>query len=189
MRPKKDYTTSVNHGKNKTRADEKAAINGKKGRAKTPRRKHKKAVQDAKHAFLMQMGYNQQRSNYDIITPIKDAKRSIKGENTYGDQDGAGANPLVDKFDATKSRLGMNKGSKKKLSHSTKGRVATSERKKDGAGTDYAPMAEANAPESIWNKTDRYRDAAKGGKHAKKGKTRNKVMWSKSRRNKDKGVK
>ena len=64
-RPKKDYTTSVNHGKNKTRSDERAAFKGTKDKARTPSRKYKKATEDAKHAFLMQTGYNKQRSNYD----------------------------------------------------------------------------------------------------------------------------
>ena len=199
MRPKKDYTTSVNHGRNKTRADERTAFRGKNGRVKTPKRKHRKAVQDAKHAFLMQMGYNEQRSNYDIISPISDAKRSIMGENTYGSQDGAGANPHVDKFDATKKRLGFaNVGDGKvggtknqKISYSVKGRVATSEKMKGVSGKgygDYAPMAEADAPEAVWNKDDRYKDS-KGGRHSKKGRTRNKVLWDRSRRNRDKGIK
>lgn len=196
-KPKRDYTTSANHGRNKTRSDEKKAIRGKE-RARTPKRKVKKATQDARSAFLMQMGYNQQRTNYDIVRPMNDAKRSIMGENTYGAKDGAGANPHVDKFDATKKRLGYNNvgdgsvgGTKnKKISHSVKGRVASSERQKGKAGKgygDYSPMAESDASETIWNKTDRYRDS--GGKHPKKGKSRNKVLWNSKRRNRDKGVK
>ena len=122
------------------------------------------------------------------------------GENTYGKRDGSGARDFVDEFDATKKRLGFANvgdgkvgGTKnKKISHQISGRMTSSEKKKgnssSGSYGDYAPMAEADASETLWSSKDRYKDS-KSGKYPKKGKSRNAVLWNKSRRNRDKGIK
>ena len=177
--PKKNYTISSNQGKNKTRADEKANINGTKYRYSTPSRQYKKATEDAKAAFLMQTGYNKQRSNYDIVNPMKRIKQEIKGQSSYNQSFGKGpAVEHVDKFDGRKKKLGYQGvgdgyvgGTKNNKSAAVpNGRMRTSESlgKAKGSG-DYTKMDTSDSSQTIWGKGDRYRDSS-GGKHVKKAK-------------------
>ena len=174
---KKNYTISTNHGKNKTRADEKANINGTKYRYSTPSRHYKKATEDAKAAFLMQTGYNKQRSNYDIISPMKRVKSEIKGESSYNKSFGKGpAVEHVDSFDARKKKLGYQGvgdgyvgGTKNNTDAAVpNGRMRTSEGSKKSKGG-YHPMDASDSSTTIWGKGNRYRDSS-GGKHVKKSK-------------------
>ena len=171
---RKDYTTSANHGKNKTRADEKKNIHGSVYKYRAPKRQYTKATQDAKAAFLMQSGYNSQRSNYDIVKPINQAKAEIQGNSSYGRGYGKGpAVDHVDAFDARKKKLGYQavgdgsvNGTKNNTSVATpKGRMATSE-KKGSSKKGYYPMDTSDSSATLWGKSDRYRDGS-GSKHIK----------------------
>lgn len=188
----KNFTGSSNLGKNKTRKKEKAALHGndysKVARKKSV--KYKKAVEDARAAFLMQTGYNQQRSNYDIITPVKDAKNSIEGNNTYptkatggpdfvnnydaavvrtannrnGNHD-AGGSTSIDKFDSIVKKVGQGKY----RSIIPRNTMPTSEKKNSYKNGGFSYSNEASASSSIWDKKERYRDAP-SGHHVNKGK-------------------
>lgn len=197
----RDFTGSTNKGANKTRRDQEKAIKGTKHRAPKRTRKgnYNKAVEDAKAAFLMQTGYLEQRSNYDIISPVKDAKAAIKGEGTIG----TGSPEFVNRYDKAVARTGQNKQYKGKLNLDNGGpefvnkfdrtvkkwskkddprpsaksmapsyRMTTSEVKK-ASKDDYAPMMDADAFGASWSKSDRYLDSPKGSKSRKRKKVAN----------------